>query len=161
MNNKNVMKQIVDFHKESLENCFNMMVMLQLQAENILNFFHYLPVMSDEGKKIMTQRTDAYKKWIDDLKKILDEGYARVEQVCNSETVTTFQGNTQKLYNFYLKQTPWDPQNWQRTLNNLDVIYKKGCNEFKKYVDDYIHHLKDYYDTTPAVQTKNKKKRER
>lgn len=159
MNNKNFMKQVIDFHKESLENCFNMMVMLQLQAENILNFFHYLPVMSDEGKKIMKQRTDAYKKWIDDLKKILDEGYDRVEQVCDSDTLITFHDHTQKIYNFYLKQAPWDPHKWKKTLDDLDMIYKKGCDEFKKYVDDYINHLKNYYGTTPAVQTKNKKQK--
>ena len=156
MKNRDIMKQMVEFHKQSLENCFSMMVMLQLQAENIFNFFHYLPLTNEESKKLMEQRTDAYKKWIDDLKKILDDGYARLEQFCNSETVMKLNDHTDKMYHYYLNQAPWMPDDWKKTMGNLEGFYKKGCDEFKKYVDDYIHGLKNYYSAAQTEKTKDK-----
>jgi len=154
MNNKEIMKQMINFQKESLENCFSMMVTLQLQAENIFNFFHYLPIMSDEGKKFMKQRTDAYKKWIDDLKKIMDDGYSRVEVFCDSNKMMMFRDHTEKMYDFYLNQAKWIPQDVKKTMEELDATYKKGCDEFKKYVDEYIRSLKNYYNFTHASQNK-------
>jgi hypothetical protein len=156
MNNKEIMKQMINFQKESLENCFSMMVTLQLQAENIFNFFHYLPIMSDEGKKFMKQRTDAYKKWIDDLKKIMDDGYSRVEVFCDSNKMMMFRDHTEKMYDFYLNQAKWIPQDVKKTMEELDATYKKGCDEFKKYVDEYIRSLKNLYNTTHTSQTETK-----
>ena len=156
MNNKDMMKQMIDFQKESLKNCFSMMVTLQLQAENIFNFFHYLPIMSDEGKKFMKQRTDAYKKWIDDLKKVMEEGYSRVEAFCDNNTMIMFRDHTEKMYKFYLNQANSIPQDLKKTMEELDTTYKKGCDEFKKYVDEYIRSLKNLYNTTHTSQTETK-----
>ena len=86
MDDRKMFKQLIEFHRISLTNCFSMMVMMQQQAENILNIFHYLPIMTDDGKKFMKQRADLYKKWIDDLKKAMDEGYDRICSLYTSPT---------------------------------------------------------------------------
>jgi len=158
MRNKEIVKQMINFQKESLENCFSMMVTLQLQAENILNFFHYLPVISDEGKKFMQQRTDAYKKWIDDLKKIMDEGYSRVEEFCDNNKMMTFREHTEHMYQFYLNQSKYISHDVKNTLEMMDATYKKGCDEFKKYVDDYVLSMKNVYYANQPPSTEKKPK---
>jgi len=159
MNQDKMIKQIIDFHKKSFENCFSIMVTLQLQAENIFNFFHYLPMMSDEGKTFMKQRTDAYKQWIEDLKKAMDEGYAKIEALCNDETTNAFRDQTMKMYQLCLNQINWMPQNLNKTMKELDKLYKNGCDEFKKIVDENIQGLKNYYDNAHKTQMKSKQRK--
>jgi len=157
MHNKKLVKQLIDFHKTSFENCFSMMVTLQQQAENIFNFFHYLPIMSDDGKKFMKQRTDAYKKWIEELKKAMDEGYAKVEKFYDNEAMDTFQDKTEKMIKAYLPQAHWMSPELKKLLEELDNRYKNGCDEFQKYVNDNIQSLKNYYNNIQKSQTKEKK----
>jgi hypothetical protein len=159
MNNKEMLKQIIDLNKKSFDNCFLMMVTLQLQAENIFNFFHYFPIISDEGKKIMDQRTNAYKKWIDDLKKAMDEGYAKVETFFDSDATNLFHDKTQKMFNSYLTEVTWMPQNLKKTMEELDATYKKSCDEFNQYVDENIQSLKNFYAITDKSQTKTRQRK--
>ncbi len=159
MNDKEIMKQIIDFQTESLKNCFTMMITLQMQAENIFNFFHYLPIMSEDGKAFMRQRTAAYKKWVDDLKKIMEEGYLRLEAFCDSNTLTIFREHTQKMYELYLAQADCIPGDIKKSMEDLDAIYKKGCEEFRKYVDDYMRSLKNIYTATSTSPTKTKQRK--
>lgn len=158
MDNRKIVKQLIDFHKTSFEKCFSLMVTLQQQAENIFNFFHYIPIMSDEGKKFMKQRTDAYKKWIDDLKKAMDEGYAKLEEFYDNKAIDMLQDKTKKALNSYLSQENWTSPGLKKLLKELDATYKKGCDDFKKYVDDNIQSLKNYYGNVHKSQTKNRKK---
>ena len=156
MNNKEMLKQMIDLNKKSFDNCFSMMVTLQLQAENIFNFFRYFPITSDEGKKIMDQRTNAYKKWIDDLKKAMDEGYAKVEAFFDSDALNMFRNKNQRMFNSYLTGVNWMPQNLKKTMEELDATYKKGCDEFQQYVDENIKSLKNVYAIADKSQTKTK-----
>ena len=157
MNNKKFVKQLIDFHKTSFRNSFCMMVTLQQQAENIFNFWHYFPIMSDEGKKFMKQRTDAYKKWIDDLKKAMDEGYTKIEEFYDNKAIDTFQYNTEGAFNSYLSNDKWMSPELKKLLKDLDAIYKSGCDDFKKYVDDNIQSMKNYYNNLHKSKTKTRK----
>lgn len=149
-----MMKHIIDMHRQSFDNCFSMMVTLQLQAENILHFFHYLPIMSEDGKEFMKQRTDAYKKWIDDLKRAMDEGYARLESYCDHQTMNMLRDQTEKMCEFYLNHEHWMPGNLSKTMQDLDTLYKKGCDEFKQYVDENMRRLQNHYAKVPPKKQK-------
>jgi hypothetical protein len=158
MDKRKMVKQLIDFHKTYFENCFSMMVSLQQQAENILNFFYYFPIMTDEGKNFMKQRTDLYKKWIDDLKKAVNEGYAKVEELYNNhEVIVSLHDQTQKIFNSYLSQTTLMPADLKNLLGKLDILYKNGCDEFMKYVEENRQQVVNFYNTTSKSQTKAKK----
>jgi polyhydroxyalkanoate synthesis regulator phasin len=157
MDNKKIMKELIAFHKASVDNFFSIMVTLQQQAENIFNFFYYLPIMTPEGKKFMTQRTNSYKKWVDDLKKAMDEGYAKIETFNNKQSMDMKHDHGKKMSNASLNQTNWIPQDLKNLLEELDVIYKKGCDEFMKYVDENRQQIVNYYNNLYKSQTKDKK----
>jgi len=156
MDNKKVIKRLIDYHKTSLENCFSMMVALQQQAENILNFFHYLPIMTDEGKKFMKQRTSLYKSWIDDLKKAMDAGYEAIEKFYDNQAVADFNDQTRKMVEAYMDSSKLMPQEVMNLLNQLDHLYKNGCDEFKKYVEENRRQVENYYKNLNKSSSKNK-----
>ncbi len=145
MDNRKVIKNLIDYHKTSLENCFSMMVALQQQAENILNFFHYLPIMTDEGKQFMKQRTSLYKSWIDDLKKAMDAGYEAIETFHNNKAMTDFNDQTRKMFDAYMNPSSLMSRDVNNLLNQLDHLYKNGCDEFKKYVEENRRQVENYY----------------
>ncbi len=157
MDNKKIMNELITFHRASVDNFFSIMVTLQQQAENIFNFFYYLPIMTPEGKKFMTQRTDAYKKWVDDLKKAMDEGYSKIETYYNKPSMDTKHAHNKKMSNSCLKQDNWIPQDLKNLLEELDMIYKKGCDEFMKYVNENRQQIVNYYNNLYKSQTKHKK----
>ena len=62
MDNKEIVKQMVDWHKKSFESYFTTMVNLQNQAEKIMTAFVDLnPSITDEGKKALEKIAEA--KW--------------------------------------------------------------------------------------------------
>lgn len=133
------------------------MVTLQQQAENILNFFHYFPIMTPEGKKFMKQRTDLYKKWIDDLKKAMDEGYSKVEAFYDDEQMASLRNQTKEMFDSYMDKANWMPQDVKKLMDELDAIYKNGCDEFKKYVEENRRQVENYYNNLYKSQKKDKK----
>jgi predicted glycoside hydrolase/deacetylase ChbG (UPF0249 family) len=156
MIHKKFVKQLIAFHKTSFENCFSMMIMLQQQAENIFNFFYYLPIMNDNGKKLMQQHTDNYKKWIDDLKKAMDDGYAKIESLYDDESMAALHEQAKKLFHSHLNEAGWMPENLKQTLEQMDSMYKKGCDEFQKYVNENIRSI----GKAQKQRTKTRKKTE-
>jgi len=86
MDQKLMVKQIIDFNKATLDNAYNAMCLLQDQAERLgqttLEQATWLP---EEGKKVINDLTDAYKKGRDDFKKGIDEAFAKVEEYFKSE----------------------------------------------------------------------------
>ena len=88
MGNKKMMGKMIDLHKTSFKNCFSTMIMLQNQVEKLMKtLVDHTPGMSDVGKKVIDQWTDAYKKGIGDLKKAIDEGYDKVEEFFDSNAI--------------------------------------------------------------------------
>lgn len=154
MDNKKVLKQMIEFHKKSFDNCFSIMVTLQQQAENILNFFHYLPIMTDEGKKFMKERTSLYKNWIDELKKAMNEGYAKVEAFYDDKTMQNLHDQTRKIFKFYMDQSIWMPPHLKKLLEESDALYQKGCDEFKTYVEQNRQQVENYYKNLYRQKTK-------
>lgn len=152
MDNKKIVNQMINFHKTSFENCFSIMLTLQLQAENILNILYYFPIMTDESKKFIKQGTDSYKKWIDDFKKASDEGYAKVEEFYDNEAMVMFQEQTENMLN----QKNWMSMDLKKTMEELNALYKRGCDEFMKYVDENRRSGKNFSPVANKTQTKPK-----
>jgi len=80
MEKKELVKQMVALHKTSFDNSFNMLVNLQDQMEKMVNTFvdqaSWLPA---DGKKAFSSLITTYKKGREDLKKLVDDGYRKVE----------------------------------------------------------------------------------
>ena len=80
MDQKQLLKQMLDFNKNAFDNTFNAMVMLQEQTERaagtVIDQATWLP---EEGRKAITDWVDAYKKGREDLKILVDENFKKVE----------------------------------------------------------------------------------
>jgi hypothetical protein len=81
MDPKQMLRQMVAFNKAAFENSFNSMALLQEQAERtaktILEQAAWLP---DEGRKAINDWVDAYKKGRTEYKKVVDDGFRKVEE---------------------------------------------------------------------------------
>ena len=81
MDQKQLVKQVLDFNKSTFDNAYNTMVMMQEQSESLgrttLEQASWLP---EEGRKVINDLADAYKKGRDDFKKGVDEAYKKVDQ---------------------------------------------------------------------------------
>jgi polyhydroxyalkanoate synthesis regulator phasin len=80
MDQKAILKQMIDFNKTTFDNSFNAMVMLQDQAEKMVKtFLEQATWLPEEGKKVISEWINSYKKGCDDFKKLVDENFERVE----------------------------------------------------------------------------------
>jgi hypothetical protein len=152
MENREIVKQMVDLYKTSFENSFSTMVMLQDHAEKLLkDFIDHNPGMSDEGKKVIDQWNNVYKKGLDDFKKIIEEGFAKVESFFSyNNALGTFQDQTKEMFKYLI------PQDFQKTMDEMTAMYKKGYEDFKKYVDDNIKSAEVFSPAAGKTQTRAK-----
>jgi len=130
----------------------NAMVILQDQTEKFLkNFVDHIPGMSDEGKKVIDQWNSAYKKSHDDFMKAVDDGYAKVESfLYYYNAMVMFQDQTKGIFK------NWIPQDFKKTMEEMTAMHKKNRDEFKKFIDENIHHLQDLFPFANKPQTKTK-----
>ncbi len=151
---KRILKQMLDFHKTTLENSFSITSMLQCQAENIFNFFRHYSGMSDEAKKVVDRRISKYKKGLDDLKKAMDNGYDRVEEFYNNHSISIFQEQTARILKVYLDQAKCMPPDMKKTMEELAATYKAGCDAFRKHIDKNVWRMEDCSHTTNGEKIK-------
>jgi hypothetical protein len=160
MGKKEIVKQMMDLHKTSFESYFSMMVMLQDQAEKCMKpFVDQSPCMSDESKKLIDQWAGEYKKRRDDFKKTIDNGYAKVEAFFDYNEILKFQEQNEKMFDSFLNQASWMPQDFKNAIKELSAMYKNGCDEFKKYVDENINRLGDHFSAADKPQKKTKQRK--
>ena len=80
MDPKKLGQQMIDLSKNTVDNSFNTMMMLQEQMERMANLYWGQMVnVPDEVKKGMTEWTKSYKKNCEDFKKSVDEGFKKLE----------------------------------------------------------------------------------
>ncbi|MFP3867764.1 MAG: hypothetical protein ACLFUU_06345 [Desulfobacteraceae bacterium] len=80
MDQKQMLKQMLDFNKTAFDNTFKAMVMLQEQTENMVNqFLEKATWLPQEGKKAIDEWLKSYKKGCDDYKKLVDDSFKKVE----------------------------------------------------------------------------------
>ena len=80
MDSTKIAKQMIDFQKATFDNSFNAMVMLQEQTEKMVNtFLDQATWLPEEGRRVINEWVDAYKKGREDFKKTVDENFKKVE----------------------------------------------------------------------------------
>ena len=68
MENKDLVRQMVDLHKTSFDNSFNMLITMQDQMEKMVNsFVEKAPWLPEEGKNAVTNLVSTYKKGREDF----------------------------------------------------------------------------------------------
>ncbi|MBN1365697.1 MAG: hypothetical protein JW976_12885 [Syntrophaceae bacterium] len=157
MENEKMMKQMIELHKTSVKNCFSVMEMLQKQAENFMKtFINYSPEISSEGKKVIDQWTDAYNKGVDNLKKAIDDGYDKVEELFDSSAMSIFQEQTEKMFNDFFNQKSLMPLDLKKNMEELAATYKKGYDDFNKYLNENVKRMEKLYSVASKKKTKDK-----
>jgi polyhydroxyalkanoate synthesis regulator phasin len=85
MDQKHLFKQLVDFQKTTFDNSFNALATLQEQGEAMINSSlkqaEWLP---EEGKKVVTDWLEAYKKARTEFKNTVDGNYKKVQEFFDS-----------------------------------------------------------------------------
>jgi hypothetical protein len=80
MDQKETLKQMIQYNKTVFENTFNSLAMLQDQMEKSMDMFMkqsaWLPA---EGKKVVEEYSKAYKKARENFKNAVDESFKKVE----------------------------------------------------------------------------------
>jgi histidinol dehydrogenase len=81
MEQQRISKQFVDFQKTAFDNTFHAMVMFQEQAERATHMFletNPWP-MPEEGRTLMQEWFQAFKRGRDEFKRAMDESFERME----------------------------------------------------------------------------------
>ena len=80
MEQKAMVKQMIQLNKATFDNSFNAMTMFQEQNEKMVNtFLEQVPWLPEEGKKVINEWGQACKKGCQDFKKHADENFKKVE----------------------------------------------------------------------------------
>ena len=51
----------------------------------------------------------------------------------------------QKMVNAFLEQATWMPENGRKAITDWIKAYQKGCEDFKKMVDDNYQKVEDFF----------------
>ncbi len=80
MDQKQIVKQMLNFNKSSFNNAFNALAMAQEQTETLgKSFIEQASWLPAEGKKAVQDWLDACKKGREEYKKLIDDAYKKVE----------------------------------------------------------------------------------
>lgn len=84
MDQKQILKQMVEFNQTTFNNTFQAVVLLQDQFERVaqtaLDQANWLPA---EGRKAVENWVESYKSGRDNYKRFVDESYQQVEKYFN------------------------------------------------------------------------------
>ena len=90
MDQKTMVKQAFDFQKAALDNVYRNLVAMQDQAEKSVSLFlDRVPWMPEESRQIIMEWRNMYKKGRDDLKRVMDDGYDKMESYLVSTAEAT------------------------------------------------------------------------
>ena len=80
MDQKQLLKQMIDFNKAAFDNSFSAMVTLQEQTERMANtLLDQATWLPEEGRNAIDEWVKAYKKGREDFKKTVDDNFKKVE----------------------------------------------------------------------------------
>ncbi len=75
-----IAKQTIEFYKTNFDNSFNAMMMLQEQTQRIFNLqLAQTAGLPDEGKKVIAEWLNTYKKGVVEFKAAVDESFKKLE----------------------------------------------------------------------------------
>jgi transposase-like protein len=82
METEKIANQMISFQRTLFDSSFNAVKMAQDQTEKMANsFMDKLSWIPEDGKKVVTDSADFYKKARDDFKKSVDDGFTRMEEM--------------------------------------------------------------------------------
>lgn len=156
MDNKKIVKEMIDLQKESFDNCFSAMVMLQDQAVKFLRaFVDQSPGIKDEGKKVVDQWVGVYNKSRDNFKKAIDEGYSKLESLPDYNALIMFPEQAEKIFNTFLNCNKWMPQDFNKNMDEMITMYRNGYKEFNKHLSESKRYFEDFLSAAGKSDTKN------
>jgi hypothetical protein len=80
MEQKQMLKQMVEFNKAAFDNAFNTMVMIQDQTERMVrSFLDQATWLPKEGRAVIEEWAKAYKTGREGLKNTMDDNFKKVE----------------------------------------------------------------------------------
>ena len=80
MDQKQILKQMVEFNQTAFNNAFNAMTLLQDQFENVANTVLEQAKLPAEGRQVIENCTETYKSAYQTLKQQIDDGFNQVEK---------------------------------------------------------------------------------
>ena len=79
MDPNQMFKQMLEFNKTAFDNSYNAMLTIQEQNEKMFDtFMEQATWIPEEGKKLIQEWINAYKKGCEDFKKAADDNYQKV-----------------------------------------------------------------------------------
>jgi len=79
MDPNQMLKQVLDFNKNAFDNTFNAMLTISEQNDKMLNtFLDQATWVPQEGKKLIKEWVDTYRKGCKDFKSAADDNYKKV-----------------------------------------------------------------------------------
>jgi len=79
MDQKQTVKQMLDFNKSTFDNVFNTLSTLHDETESFISrFMEKSNLLTPDGKKIINQMSDSYRKGRSDFRSMADENYRKV-----------------------------------------------------------------------------------
>lgn len=80
MDQKQLMKQLLEFNKTSFNNTYNTMKMFQEQAERMASTLANHPtLLTDDGKKIISEWVKIFKTKVDEYQDAVNENFNKIE----------------------------------------------------------------------------------
>jgi hypothetical protein len=97
MDSSLIAKQMIDFQKTTFNNSFNLMVMLQDHTEKLGNsLIEQAAWFPEDGKRIIGQWTDIFKKGRNDVKTAVDDNFSKMAELLSPEPKVPPKGDAKK-----------------------------------------------------------------
>ena len=149
MDKKEMMKKMIDLHRAAFDNYFSTLTMYQNQAEkNLMTFIGKTPGVNDEGRKVIEQWNEIYKRGIEDFKKAVDDGYTKIETLMDLDAMFVYQEQSEKMLDALIKQRNLVPHNYFKDVMDMWInMYNKN-----------IANMEELFSTVSKKGAENKKK---
>ena len=77
------------------------------------------------------------------LKQMIDFNKAAFDNTFNAMTMVY--GQSEKMVGTFLQQATWLPEEGRKAIENWMQTYNKGCEDFKKQVDDNYQKVEEFF----------------
>ena len=79
------------------------------------------------------------------FKQMLDFNKATFDNSVNA--MNMLQEQTEKTFNTFLEQAAWIPEEGKKAITDWVKAYKKGCEDFRKAVDENYKKVQEFFDS--------------
>jgi polyhydroxyalkanoate synthesis regulator phasin len=69
-------------------------------------------------------------------------------------TMCQLQEQSEKMMNTWMEQAEWIPGEGKKAITDMCATFKKGCQEFKKTVDENYSKVESYFEQTAEKKEK-------